>query len=512
MRAHSVSTGKSDLVLTIDVGSSSLRTNLYTPETVPLDEAGADALRAQVPYQVRLTPGGGVEIDPDALLECLAGAIDHTLGQAGESARAIRGVGTCSLVSNVMGVDSRGRPTTPIFTWADTRCAAEAAELRSVLDERAIHQRTGCPIHSAYLPARLLWLKRSAPEAYARTTKWISLGEWIHLRLFGEAAQSLSVASWGGLLDRGTLDWDSSLLAFLEIDRDRLPGLAAEGEAISGLRGEYAERWSALERVPWYPCVADGVTSNVGCGCLTAEDLAVQVGTSGAMRAIVPGTPPEVPRGLWCYRVDHESSLLGGSLSEGGNVLSWLRDTLNVQDLEILEHEAAGLAPDAHGLTMLPFFAGERSPGWSDAARATVAGLSLRTSPADLMRAAQEAIAYRFGAIYDLLRSPGSPGEVSTPSLPPPRRIVASGSALLNVEGWLSILADVLGAPVTASASREASSRGTAMLTFRSLGILPDLSKVASPLGETFLPDKDRHAIYQRAMQRQQKLYEALER
>src|SRR5207248_11436787 len=126
----------------------------------------------------------------------------------------------------VLGVGNRGRPTTPIYTWADTRCAPQADELRRALDEKAVHERTGCPVHTSYLPARLLWLKRVSPGAFGRTVRWVSLGEWLQLKLFGGAeriGQSLSVASWSGLLNRHTLDWDDELLSYLQLSKVQLP-------------------------------------------------------------------------------------------------------------------------------------------------------------------------------------------------------------------------------------------------------------------------------------------------
>jgi len=481
------------LVLTIDIGSSSLRTNLYT--------AGAEQLadfEAHLSYDVRLTSGGGVEIDSGALLDCLLKAIGDTLGRAGDLGKDIKGVGMCSLVSNVMGVDSHGEPTTPIYTWADTRCAGEAAELRDKVDEIAVRERTGCPIHTSYLPARLLWLKRVLPEAYGRTAHWISLGEWLYLKRFGRLGQDLSVASWGGLLNRHTLDWDTEWLSYLQLDRSNLPPLVDSKAAVRGLREEYAASMPALRDLPWYPCLADGVTSNLGSGCTSPDDVAVQVGTSAAMRAVVPGTPAGIPEGLWCYRVDRHNSLLGGALSEGGNVLAWLRDTLRVVDLKALEQQVAAMEPDSHGLTMLPFLAGERSPGWHAEARGAILGLSLHTTPEEIMRAAQEGIAYRFGLINDLLE----------PVLPPTHRVIASGAALLNVEGWTAMLADVLGRPVIASAEREASSRGTALLVLQALQLL-DAQMPPARLSDTYAPDPQRHAAYRRALQRQQEMYSA---
>jgi gluconokinase len=483
------------LVLAIDVGSSSLRTNLFTSQGRQV--SGCEAQRR---YEVRVTPDGGVEIEPEHLLGRIFEAIDATLALSGEHAGGIVGVGMCSLVSNVLGIDALGQPTTPIYTWADTRCAEEAAHLRAALDERAIHERTGCYIHSSYLPARLLWLRRVLPEAYSRTARWVTLCDWLFLRLFGEVAQSLSVASWSGLLDRHALDWDAGWLDYLGLGRKNLPPLVDADAPFVGLRAEFARRWPKLRAVPWFPCVGDGASSNLGSGGWTADRVAVQVGTSGAMRVIVPGSVGEVPEGLWCYRVMRDLSLLGGALSEGGNLLDWLRATLNVGDWGALSQEAAALPPDAHGLTLLPFVAGERSPGWDPAARATIGGLSLGVRPVDIMRAAQEAVMYRFGLIYDQLCG----------VVPAPGMVIASGGALLNVPGWIGMLSDVLGVPVTASGESEASSKGVAMLVLRALGLIREFSEVPTSLAETYRPNMAHHEVYRRAMERQQAMYAAL--
>src|SRR5207248_2522517 len=111
---------------TIDVGSSSLRTNLFTSDAHQLTD-----YEAQHKYELHVTPDGGSEIDPETLLESLFSAIDETLRRAGSRADHIQGVAMCSLVSNVMGIDAQGKPTTPIYTWADTRCAPDVARLRA---------------------------------------------------------------------------------------------------------------------------------------------------------------------------------------------------------------------------------------------------------------------------------------------------------------------------------------------------------------------------------------------
>jgi gluconokinase len=225
------------------------------------------------------------------------------------------------------------------------------------------------------------------------------------------------------------------------------------------------------------------------------------VGTSAAMRAVWPARRIVIPDQLWCYRVDASRVVMGGALSEGGNVIDWLRVTLRLpEEPGAVEKVMAGGVPDQSGLTILPFLAGERSPGWHGEAHATVTGLNLHTSAAQIYHAGHEAIAYRFALIYAALRH-----EVRAAS-----RVVASGGGLLHSPAWMQMMADVLRAPVTASAVREASSRGAALLALEAIGALRDVAAIEAPVGSTYAPDEARSRAYRRAAKRQYALYDLL--
>jgi gluconokinase len=233
----------------------------------------------------------------------------------------------------------------------------------------------------------------------------------------------------------------------------------------------------------------------------------MMVGTSGAMRVVTDlhGKAPRIPPKLWCYRVDAERAVLGGALSNGGNLIEWLRTTLRLSDdLEMLEAALAGEEPDSHGLTFLPFLAGERSTGWHADARGTLSGMRLHTTPLDIMRAGREAVAYRFGLVHTLIRQALAGGR--TPWAP----VTASGAALLHSPAWMQMMADVLGHPVTASAVAEGSSRGAALLALEAIGAIKSIADVPAPLGPTYHPDRRRGAIYAAGAARQQALYEVL--
>jgi gluconokinase len=105
------------------------------------------------------------------------------------------GVATSMFWHSLLGIDLNGKPVTPCYTWADTRSAVAAVELREQLDPRAVHARTGCPLHSTFFPARLRWLRARSPETFKRVLTWGGFSDYLALRLFGRSVSSLSMAS-----------------------------------------------------------------------------------------------------------------------------------------------------------------------------------------------------------------------------------------------------------------------------------------------------------------------------
>ena len=102
------------------------------------------------------------------------------------------------------------------------------------------------------------------------------------------------------------------------------------------------------------------------------------------MRVVVEAADVVIPPKLWCYRLDRRRAILGGALSNGGVVADWLRTTLQLPDGAA--EQVAAFAPDTHGLTVLPFLAGQRTPDWNPRATATFLGLTLDTTYSDQAR------------------------------------------------------------------------------------------------------------------------------
>jgi gluconokinase len=483
------------VVLALDLGSSSARAIVY-------DARGreVEGTEGRSPWRWTATPDGGVEGDPDLLLDGAFAAVDAALATGGRLAPQIAAVGVSTFWHNIMGVTANGRPTTPLYSWADERSAAAAQSLRDRLDERAVRRRTGCVFHPSYPAARLLWLRAARPEAWRATMTLMSIGEYMTLRCFGRTVCSVSMASGTGMFDQERCEWDAEVLAAVGVRPDRLAPVADLDSPFAGLAPAFAARWPVLARRPWLPAAGDGALSNLGTGCVGPERAALVVGTSGALRMLRRVGPSEPPEGLWHYRLDRERLLTGGAVSNGGNVFRWVRDQFALGSPDEVEQALRSRRPDGHGLIVLPFLAGERSPRWPLNARGAVVGLTLTTDPLDLLQAALEAVALRFGLLWELLRA----------AAPEATEIVASGGALLHSPAWLQIIADVLGHEIIASAEAEGSSRGAALLALELAG-MGRAEDSTVPLGIRYRPDPERHARYREARARHVRVEAALE-
>ncbi len=479
------------VLLSIDVGTSGVRAALF-------DDHGNEVPGAQARSSRRAMGASDfAEFEADVLVDEVVTTIDELF--TFESCRAGQPelIAISAFWHSLIGIDAAGVPTTPLLTWADTRGAQFAKNLRAQFDESAIHSRTGCRFHASYWPAKLQWLKHERAKSFRTTRCWLGFAEYLCLRLFGETPTTVSMASATGLFNQRSCDWDWSFVDALEIPRDALPEIKTR--LSSPLSDTFATRWPALANARLVTLVGDGGANNIGAGCSTKDKIALMIGTTGAMRVAFAGEPPQpLAPSLWSYRLCDRRVVVGGALSDGGGLLQWFLNSFDVE-METLQEEIAALEPDAHGLTVLPFWSGERSTGWSADARGGIFGLRQQTTPAEIVRAVLESIAYRFALIARDLDA-----------LAPEATIVASGNALRSSPVWLQIIADVLGRPLMFGGTPEASSRGAALLALEAVGKIGSIEKDSISVEQVFEPDMARHARYQHGLARQQELYDRL--
>lgn len=489
---------KPPFFLALDIGTSSVRSAVY--------DCQAEVFEATMVKNERTltsTDDGGFEIDVDEAFSQTVEAIDDVLQKLPDEVKSIEYSAASCFWHSILGIDKAGNPTTKLFAWAETRPAEFVQNLRDDLDEKAVHNRTGCRFHSSYWTAKLLWLQNVRSEQFNKTEKWISFSDYVTLKLSGQLKTSVSMASGTGIFDIRNNVWDKELLDHLKISKENLPEIIKDDAETFQLIDEYKQRWEKLKDTKFFLAIGDGAGNNIGAGCVTKDKAALMIGTSGAMRVAFEGeVPDKIPVGLWCYRIDRKRIIIGGALSDGGGLYGWLKKNFRLKkDDDKTEAKIEKRKPDQHGITFLPFLAGERSTGYHEDASGSIIGLRVSHNKIDIVQAALESVAYRFAEIYDQLN------EVLEI-----KEIIASGGALRESPIWTQIICDTLAQNMNLPETREASSRGVILLASEYVNGIENIANIETPQGRKFTFNEKNHEIYNQARKRHEKFYKMLVR
>ena len=442
------------------------------------------------------------ELAPETLLRATTSCLRDTLAVYAGWRKTRRGpivaVGTSCFWHSFLGADAKGRALTPVYTWGDSRAATAADRLRRRLDVRDIHRRTGCMIHSSYWPAKLVWLRSEAPSCFGAVRYWLSPAEWIYWRVLGLRRCAHGMATGTGLYDPNREDWDRELMTACGIVPDQVFEIGDEPGMPQGRRGRSGALSNALggalSGAVWFPAVGDGLASNLGSGALDAQTAAINLGSSAAVRVVRSARRVSAPFGLFAYRLRADAHLVGGAISNAGNLRAWCLRELRLPNREASVERALGarMAPD-HGLTVLPFWHAERAPTWRDDLRGAVVGFRPSTTAMDVLQAVIEAGYHRLAEIMERIPTRGAALQT-----------IVSGGLSRSAAGLVR-LANVLGRDILASREPEASLRGAAVVALRGLGHEPPRPEVRSiahdpALAESFAAARRRQRDLERAL------------
>jgi gluconokinase len=463
-------------VLALDLGTSSVRALVLDGHGVALP-----GVLARRPTSLEIDDEGRAELGPDEVVAAIGECLDE-LAAKGELDQVAHVATSCAWHS-VIAIDAAGRRQTGALTWADTRAAPLVPELRSRGDMDRLQAVTGARPHTLYWTVKLPWLASHLSPAPAR---YLGLAEYVTGALLGDESASPSMASGTGLLELATARWDSQALELAGVDERALPAVAAGGWT-GRLGPEGARRWPALAETTWHPATGDGAASNVGAGCVTPDQVAINIGTSAAIRAVEPADQAgPLHRELWRYLVDDHRVVTGAAFSGAGNLYAWLRQVTTLPEEGSVEGDLATVPPGSRGVVVMPYHAGSRPPLDLAAGSGAITGLSLATTPIEILAATLEAVCYRLAAGYEALAA----------TLPAEPEVVASGGAIVASPWWQQTLADVLGRPVRVVDEPEASARGAALLAL-DLTTEPATLRVVEPRPDAASAQRSARALHE---------------
>jgi xylulokinase len=354
------------LVAGIDSSTQSVKVVIREAETGALIREG----RASHP--------DGTEVDPLHWKVALDKAIAAAGGVADVSAISIGGQ-----QHGMVALEENGDVVRPALLWNDTRSAQSAATLNSELGgDAAIAKATGSVLVASFTASKVRWMADHEPDNAERTHAIALPHDWLSWQLqggkdFSKLFTDRSDASGTGYFDAVSSTYRRDILAVaIKSKREiQLPFVAAPAQFAG----------TTLTGTPIAPGAGDNAAAALGIQAKPG-DVVVSLGTSGTAFS-VSKTPTADPSGM-----------VAGFADATGNFLP-LVCTLNAARIfdaatRILgkTHDEVGqlalsAQPGAHGLALLPYFEGERTPNRPNAT-GVFSGMTLENSnPADIARA-----------------------------------------------------------------------------------------------------------------------------
>jgi xylulokinase len=303
--------------------------------------------------------------------------------QASGATRAVAAVAIAGQQHGMVVLDAAGEVVRPAKLWNDTESAPDAGWLIKQLDGGSAAWAAACgtvPVASLTI-TKLSWLHRSEPDSWSRLAHVMLPHDWLTHRLCGERVTDRGDASGTGYWSPAENAYRYDLLAVVDAERDwttALPRVAGPLEAVGTWQGAVVA-----------PGTGDNMAAALGAA-LRPGDVAISLGTSGTV-ATVAAAPTSDPTGVVCGFAAADGAFLPLVCT-----LNATRVTDTIGSLLGLGHaelDAAALAAPlgAHGLVLLPYFDGERTPN-RPKATGVLGGLRTSTTPSDLARAAFEGV------------------------------------------------------------------------------------------------------------------------
>lgn len=455
----------SQAVIGVDIGTTAAKVTAFVI-------ASGQRISASREYPLQQPQPGWEVQDPDVMMAATIDALAECV--AALDGVPVVAVGLSTAMHGLIGLGADRRPVTPLVTWADSRAAAEADLLR--LSGVASAQRSGTPVHAMAPLAKIRWFVDHEPQTTARVRWWVGLKDYLVLTLTGDLVTERSCASGTGLMSLATGDWDADLVEASGTTLDHLPPIRSTTDQLA-LSDAIAARVGLPAGTPVVLGAGDGPMGNLGVGALEPGVAGLSLGTSGAIRMVVPRPPTENDGSLFCYALTDDAWVVGGAVSNGGMVARWAGQAfLGVQaDQEPRDADLVALAASApagcDGLVMIPYLMGERAPLWNPSIPGAYLGLRRGHTPAHLARAAIEGVGLQLGTLLDGLER-----------VHPVREVRATGGVFRS-ELWREIVAGCLDRPVVLADAAEGSGLGAAALALCAIGQADSLHGAVALLG-----------------------------
>ncbi len=493
-----------DKILSVDLGTTAIKTCLVDAEGRVLASASRE-------YRLDTPTPETVELDAETYWQAFREGVAELLARSRVDPREVRALGISAQGETLICADAAGHPVRPAIVWLDNRAQEEAADLASEFGDEAAYRITG---QVSFVPtwpaAKILWLRRHEPDAFARTSRFLLIEDWFIARLTGryvcEGSLVTSTMYWNLLTRR----WWPEMLAYLGVDEGRLPEIREPGEPVRELLPAVAAELGLDPATVVCTGALDQAAGAIGVGNTREGVFSENTGAALAICATVAAPFVDPARQMPCHYHGIAGLYMAHTFTSGGMVLRWYRDTfcepemaaaarLGSDAYDLLGAQAAAIPAGSEGLVMLPHLQGAMAPEANPRAKGVFYGFTLHHGRAHFARSIMEAIAYIVRRNVDVLGEMGiGVKEVR----------VLGGGARSRV--WNQVKADVLGLPVVTTENEEAASLGAAILAGVAVGTFSSVDDAVARMvvvKDRYEPDPANRAAYDAGYETYRGLY-----
>lgn len=478
-------------VLGIDKGTTATKAVIFDAET------GRVLGSASRPTPVFHPHPDWHEEDMEETFAGVVATIGEAIAGAGIAAETIRAVGVSGHMGGLWALDADGAPAGPAIAWPDARAAGLLEEWSGAGLTSHIHEVSGNAAIPGVPLVLLAWLKRHDPARYARIATLFFAKDYINYRLTGVAATDESDLSFF------PCDIRQRCLSVDLMERAGVPEMAARlapvhpiGETVGHITAQAAALTGLPAGIPVVTGAGDAVAAAIGVGALSPGEAVTVIGTSfmNNLTVAAPELEPAgvgflflMPEGRWQRLMSNTG---GGSLCLDWILRAFGQEAYGTPDAETwarIGREVRAEPPVPGGLMIHPYFgtSGMTAPRHDPAARGFLFGLDLQTTPARLVRAVMEGVAFAMVDCYGALQTGVSSIRIT------------GGGARSAI--WCEICASAINRPLLLPEVEETGALGVAMLAAVATGLHPDLATASARMiriAGTALPDPALHARY----------------
>ena len=397
---------------------------------------------------------GKKEQEPSWWITASTKAITKALEGVGSS-RDVKAIGVSGQQHGMTPLDAEGRVIRPAKLWCDTETVTQCEEITQKLGgPEKVVEIIGNSIAAGFTASKILWIKQNEPENYLRLAKVLLPHDYINYWLTGEKKTECGDASGTAYFDVKNRTWAPSILQAID-DSGKLisclPELIDSQDPIGTITLEIAKQFQLSPDVIVSSGGGDNMMAAIGTGNVFPGVVTTSLGTSGTIYSCAdkPIIDQKGELAAFCSSSGHWLPLV---CTMNVTVSTELTRTLLGLNIEDMNQKAASAPLGSEGLTLLPYFNGERTPALPNA-KAVLYGITgVNYNSENLCRAAMEGatLGLRYG--LDVLRQRG----IETHEI----RLVGGGakSAL-----WRQMVADIFDCTLVCPVYSEAGAMGAAL-------------------------------------------------